>query len=194
MPPSIEEVEKFAADPAEDSFEQLVDRLLATPQYGERWGRHWLDVARYADSGGYETDIYFRTPGGTAIRSSSRSTTTSRMTASCRSRSPATSCGRTTFRLGGSYVMPKEKIEHLEARVATGLYALGPQIHESNMDGRKLDYERLTDWVDTTGAAFLGLTLGCAGCHDHKFDPISQRDYYACRPCLPAARRSKCRW
>ena len=90
--------------------------------------------------------------------------------------------------LDGSYVMPKQKLAHLEARIGTGLYTLGPQIHESNMDGKKLDYERLTDWADTTGSVFLGLTLGCARCHDHKFDPISQRDYYGLQAVFAGSR------
>ena len=80
--------------------------------------------------------------------------------------------------LNGTYDLPKEKLQSLEARIATGLYTFGPEVHESNMDAEKLQYEKLTDWVDTTSSAFLGLTFGCARCHDHKFDPITQRDYY----------------
>ncbi len=82
------------------------------------------------------------------------------------------------FDLNGTYDLPKEKLQSLEARIATGLYTFGPEVHESNMDAEKLQYEKLTDWVDTTSSAFLGLTFGCARCHDHKFDPITQRDYY----------------
>ena len=67
---------------------------------------------------------------------------------------------------------------HLWSGIATGLYTFGPEVHESNMDARRLSYEKFTDWADTTGSVFLGMTFGCARCHDHKFDPISQRDYY----------------
>lgn len=179
LPPSIAEVEKFVADPAEDAFDRLVDKLLEMPQYGERWARHWLDVARYADSGGYETDMYFRNAWryrDWVVHSFNYDKPYDRFV---QEQIAGDELWPDDLSLSGSYVMPKEKTEHLEARIATGLYALGPQIHESNMDGRKLDYERLTDWVDTTGSAFLGLTLGCARCHDHKFDPISQRDYYS---------------
>src|SRR5262249_39125276 len=80
--------------------------------------------------------------------------------------------------LQGFYDITLEKLEHLEARVGTGLYTFGPETMESNLDAARLSYERLTDAVDTTGAAFLGLTLGCARCHDHKFDPIPQKDYF----------------
>jgi Protein of unknown function (DUF1553)/Protein of unknown function (DUF1549) len=80
--------------------------------------------------------------------------------------------------LQGFYDVPLEKLEHLEARIGTGLYTLGQEIQESHLDATKLRYERLTDAVDTTGAAFLGLTFACARCHDHKFDPIPQRDYF----------------
>jgi hypothetical protein len=179
LPPKSEEVEAFVADPAPDAFARLVDRLLALPQYGERWARHWLDVARYADSGGYETDIYFRNAWryrDYVVKSLNDDKPYDRFV---QEQIAADEIWPDDLSLAGSYVMPKEKLAHLEARLGTGLYALGPQIHESNMDAPKLDYERLTDWVDTTGSVFLGLTLGCARCHDHKFDPLSQRDYYA---------------
>jgi Protein of unknown function (DUF1549)/Protein of unknown function (DUF1553)/Planctomycete cytochrome C len=179
LPPKSEEVEAFVADSAPDAFARLVDRLLALPQYGERWARHWLDVARYADSGGYETDIYFRNAWryrDYVVKSFNDDKPYDRFV---QEQIAADEMWPDDLSLAGSYVMPQEKLAHLEARIGTGLYALGPQIHESNMDAAKLDYERLTDWVDTTGSVFLGLTLGCARCHDHKFDPFSQRDYYA---------------
>jgi hypothetical protein len=152
--------------------------LLASPHYGERWGRHWLDVARYADSGGYETDMYFRNAWryrDWVVKSFNDDKPYDRFV---QEQIAGDELWPDDLALAGSYVMPKEKLEHLDARIGTGLYTLGPQIHESNMDARKLDYERLTDWADTTGSVFLGLTLACARCHDHKFDPISQRDYY----------------
>ncbi len=178
LPPPPEEVQNFVNDPATDAFAKLVDKLLASSEYGERWARHWLDVARYADSGGYETDMYFRNAWryrDYVVKSLNDDKPYNRFV---QEQIAGDELWPDDLALDGSYVMPKAKIEHLEARVGTGLYALGTQIHESNMDGKKLDYERLTDWADTTGSVFLGLTLGCARCHDHKFDPISQRDYY----------------
>ena len=80
--------------------------------------------------------------------------------------------------LDNSYHLSEKKLEHLEARIGTGLYTLGPEIGESYLDAQKLRYEKLTDAADTTGAVFMGLTMGCARCHDHKFDPLSQRDYF----------------
>ncbi len=178
LPPPIEEIDKFVNDPSADALAQMIDKLMATPQYGERWGRHWLDVARYADSGGYETDMYFRNAWryrDYVVKSFNDDKPYNRFV---QEQIAGDEIWPDDLSLAGSYVMPKEKIEHLEARIGTGLYALGPQIHESNMDAKKLDYERMTDWADTTGSVFLGLTLGCARCHDHKFDPLSQRDYY----------------
>ncbi|HTM53678.1 MAG TPA: PSD1 and planctomycete cytochrome C domain-containing protein [Pirellulales bacterium] len=179
LPPSPEKVESFVADPAPDAFARLVEELLASPHYGERWARHWLDVVRYADSGGYETDIYFRNAWryrDYVVKSLNDDKPYDRF---AQEQIAGDEIWPDDLSLTGSYVMPPEKLAHLEARVGTGLYTLGPQIHESNMDAPKLDYERLTDCVDVTGSAFLGLTLGCARCHDHKFDPISQRDYFS---------------
>ncbi len=188
LPPPAEDVEKFVADAAPDAFARLVDQLLASPQYGERWGRHWLDVARYADSGGYETDMYFRNAWryrDYVVKSFNDDKPYDRFV---QEQIAGDEIWPDDLALGGSYVMPKEKLEHLEARIGTGLYTLGPQIHESNMDAKKLDYERLTDCADTTSSVFLGLTLGCARCHDHKFDPLSQRDYYGLQAIFSGSR------
>jgi hypothetical protein len=178
LPPTPEQVEAFVNNPAPDAYSQLVEELLASVHYGERWGRHWLDVARYADTGGYETDIYFRHAWryrDYVVKSFNDDKPYDRFV---QEQIAADELWPDDLALAGSYVMPPEKVAHLEARLGTGFYALGPQIHESNMDGRKFDYERLTDWVDATGAVFMGLTMGCARCHDHKFDPLTQRDYY----------------
>ncbi|MEX0676253.1 MAG: PSD1 and planctomycete cytochrome C domain-containing protein [Pirellulales bacterium] len=188
LPPPVEEVETFVADESPEAFARLVDKLLASPHYGERWARHWLDVARYADSGGYETDIYFRNAWryrDWVVKSLNDDKPYNRFV---QEQIAGDEIWPDDLALAGSYVMPKEKLEHLEARIGTGLFTLGPQIHESNMDAKKLSYERLTDWADTTGSVFLGLTLGCARCHDHKFDPISQRDYYALQAVFAATR------
>ncbi len=188
LPPPVEEVERFAADASSDAFAKLVDKLLASNEYGQRWARHWLDVARYADSGGYETDMYFRNAWryrDYVVKSFNDDKPYDRFV---QEQIAGDEIWPDDLALDGSYVMPKQKLEHLEARIGTGLYTLGPQIHESNMDARKLDYERLTDWADTTGSVFLGLTLGCARCHDHKFDPISQADYYGLQAIFAGSR------
>ncbi len=188
LPPTPERVEAFARDDAPDAWEKLIDELLASKHYGERWGRHWLDVARYADTGGYETDIYFRNAWryrDWVVRSFNDDKPYDLFV---EQQIAADELWPNDLALEGSYEIDPEKTRHFEARIGTGLYALGTQIHESNMDARKLALERLTDWVDTTGSAFLGLTLGCARCHDHKFDPISQRDYYALQAVFASAR------
>jgi mono/diheme cytochrome c family protein len=163
LPPSPEEVAAFEKDSSPDAYEKLVDRLLASPHFGERWGRHWLDVARYADSGGFETDIFY---GGAwryrdyVIRSFNSDKPFDRFVKE---------------QIAGDELYPGDT----DARVATSLYAVGPVLQEAGMVPGKLDYDWLTDAVDTTGSAFLGLTVGCARCHDHKYDPVSQTDYYA---------------
>lgn len=181
LPPSPEQVEAFAADPGSDRevFARLVEQLLASPQYGERWGRHWLDVARYADSGGYETDIYFRNAWRYRDYVIKSFNDDKPYDVFVQEQLAGDELWPGNLNLEGNLILPESQRRRLEARIGTGLFALGPQIHESNMDASLIAYERLTDWVDTAGAAFLGLTVGCARCHDHKFDPISQRDYFA---------------
>ena len=166
------------ADSSPEAWPNLIDELLKSPQYGERWARHWLDVVRYADSGGYETDIYFKNAWryrDYVVKSFNDDKPYDRFV---QEQIAGDEMWPGNLDLAGNYDLPKEKLQSLEARIATGLYTLGPEVHESNMDAEKLQYEKLTDWVDTTSAAFMGLTFGCARCHDHKFDPISQRDYY----------------
>ena len=181
LPPSPEQVEAFASDPGGDDevFARLVEQLLASPQYGERWGRHWLDVARYADSGGYETDIYFRNAWRYRDYVVKSFNDDKPYDVFVQEQLAGDELWPGDLDLDGGLLLPEVERRKLEARVGTGLFALGPQVHESNMDSGLIAYERLTDWVDTAGAAFLGLTVGCARCHDHKFDPVSQRDYFA---------------
>ena len=180
LPPTPEQVDAFVGDSSDAAWPKLIDELLKSPHYGERWGRHWLDVARYADSGGYETDIYYRN----AWRYRDY------VVKSFNDDKPYDVFVQE--QIGGDEIWPDnldldpkrvyhvrpEKLRSLEARIGTGFYALGPQIHESGLDARKFRYEALTDWVDATGSVFMGLTLGCARCHEHKFDPITQEDYY----------------
>jgi cytochrome c553 len=178
LPPSPEQVEEFVNDAAPDAWEKLVDRLLDSPRYGERWGRHWLDVVRYADTGGFETDIYFPNAWryrDYVIQSFNDDKPYDRFV---REQIAGEELWPDDVELRGGYEIPDEKLEHLEARIGTGLYTVGPVYHEAALDGEQLRYEWMTDAVDTTGEAFLGVTLGCARCHDHKFDPLSQRDYH----------------
>src|SRR5262249_9796021 len=153
----------FLNDPAPDAWPRLVDRLLASPHYGERWGRHWLDVARYADSAGFEADYTYPSAWryrDYVIRSLNADKPFDRFRQE---------------QVAGDELWPGDK----DAADATGLYCVGPALGESAMVPQQLENEWLTDAVDTTGAAFLALTLGCARCHDHKYDPLTQKDYYA---------------
>ena len=178
LPPTPEQVDRFVNDRSPSAWEALIAELLASPHYGERWGRHWLDVARYADSGGYETDIYYRHAWryrDYVVKSFNDDKPYDRFV---QEQVAGDEIWPDNLDLEGTYVMASAKQRALEAHTGTGFYTLGPQVHESSMDAQRLEYERLTDWVDVTGAAFLGLTLGCARCHDHKFDPLTQRDYY----------------
>jgi Protein of unknown function (DUF1553)/Protein of unknown function (DUF1549)/Planctomycete cytochrome C len=178
LPPTSQQIESFVQDASPSAYRKLIDELLSSPHYGERWGRYWLDVARYADSGGFETDIYYRNAWryrDYVVKSFNDDKAYDRF---IQEQIAGDELWPDNLDLDGSYKISSAKLEHLEARIGTGLYTLGTEIHESNMDARKLLNEKLTDAVDTTGAVFMGLTLGCARCHDHKFDPISQRDYY----------------
>jgi hypothetical protein len=178
LPPPPEKVEAFVKDPSPKAYANLIEDLLASKQYGERWGRHWLDVARYADTGGYETDIYFKNAWryrDYVVKSFNDDKPYDHFV---QEQLAADELWPDNIDLDGSFQVPPEKQKHLEARIGTGLFALGTQIHESNMEAKKAVYERLTDCVDTAGSAFLGLTIGCARCHDHKFDPLTQLDYY----------------
>ncbi len=191
LPPPPEAIRAFLDDPRPDAYARLIDHLLESPQYGERWGRHWLDVARYADSGGYETDIYYRNAWryrDYVVKSFNDDKPYDRFV---QEQIAGDELWPDDLALDQSFQIPRAKLEHLEARIATGLYTLGTQIHESNMNGRKREYEQLTDWVDTTGSVFLGLTIGCARCHDHKFDPITQRDYYSFQAIFAASREEE---
>ena len=161
LPPTPAEVEQFLHDPAPDAYEKLVDRLLANPRYGERWARHWLDLVRYADSDGYRIDDYrphawrYR---DYVIRAFNEDKPYSRFVQE---------------QLAGDELFPGDP----DALVATGY--LRHWIYEyNNRDVRGQWTTILNDVTDTTGDVFLGMGVQCARCHDHKFDPILQKDYY----------------
>jgi hypothetical protein len=171
LPPTPEEVDAFTTDRSPGAWAGVVERLLASPRYGERWGRHWLDVVRYADTGGFEADHLYPEAWryrDYVIGSFNRDKPFDRFIQE---------------QVAGDELWPENKAH------ATGLYCVGPVQGESAMVSNQLEYEWLTDAVDTTGAAFLGLTFGCARCHDHKYDPITQADYYAMQAIFAASDR-----
>ncbi len=161
LPPSYDEVEAFAKDDAADAYEKVIDSLLASKHYGERWGRHWLDVARYAETCGYERDQV--KPHVWKYRDW--------VIAAFNADMPFERF--VTEQLAGDE-MPNATEQSV---IATGFIRLGTWNDEPN-DPNEYQYDRLEDMVGATSTAFLGLTVRCARCHDHKFDPIRQTDYY----------------
>ncbi len=161
LPPSPKQIQDFLADQSPDAYLKVVDRLLASKHYGERWGRHWLDVARYADSDGYTIDgprqIWkYR---DWVINALNRDLPFDQFVIE---------------QIAGD-LLPNPTQDQL---VATGFHRNTPSNFEGGIDFEQYRVEAVADRVATTGAAFLGLTIGCARCHDHKFDPISQREFY----------------
>jgi mono/diheme cytochrome c family protein len=178
LPPTPKEVDDFLADSDSNAYQKLIDRLLASPRYGERWGRLWLDVVRYADTGGYETDVLFPNAWryrDYVIKSFNEDKP---YDVFIKEQIAADEIWPDNLDLEGSYDLPESKRLNLERRIGTSLYTLGALPVENTFFGDQYRAEWQGDSVDVTGAAFLGLTLHCARCHDHKFDPISQRDYY----------------
>ena len=161
LPPMPAEVDAFVNDKSPDAYEKLVDRLLASPHYGERWGRWWLDVARYADSNGYSID---------APRSIWRYRDW--VIAALNRDLPFDQF--TIEQIAGD-MLPNAT---LEQKVATGFHRNTQINQEGGIDKEQFRIESVVDRVATTGYAWLGLTIACANCHDHKFDPISQKEYF----------------
>ncbi|MBI1354129.1 MAG: DUF1549 domain-containing protein [Acidobacteria bacterium] len=168
LPPTPDEIEAFEADERPDAFERVIDRLLASPAYGERWGRHWLDVARYADSTGADED--HRYPHAWRYRDY--------VIRAFNSDKPYDRFVRE--QIAGDLLPPEDPAEgvNVEGIVATGFLALGPKLI-AEIDKLKMFYDSVDEQIEVTSKAFLGLTLACARCHDHKFDPLSTKDYYA---------------
>jgi mono/diheme cytochrome c family protein len=166
LPPTPAEVVAFLADESPDAFATVVDRLLASSAYGEKWGRHWLDVARYADSNGSTVNHAH----GNAWRYRDY------VVNSFNADKPFDRFVRE--QLAGDLLPFTSENQRWEQLVGTGFLVLGPKTLDE-LDAPKMEMDIVDEQVDTTGRAFLGLTLGCARCHDHKFDPLPTADYYA---------------
>ena len=161
LPPTPDEVEAFLDDDSPEAFAGVVDRLLQSPHYGERWARHWLDLARYADSEGFKTDE--TRPNAWRYRDY--------LVGAFNDDKPFDRFVRE--QIAGDELWPDDT----SARIATAFNRHYPdETNQWNLWLRR--QEILHDMTDTVGAVFLGLTFGCAKCHDHKFDPILQADYY----------------
>jgi mono/diheme cytochrome c family protein len=163
LPPTPAEVEAFARDPSPRAYEALLDRLLESPHYGERWARHWLDLARFAESHGFEHD-YDRPTAypyrDFVIKALNRDLPYDTFV---------------QWQIAGDELAPDDPL----ALTATGFLAAG--VHSTQITVSQVEkerYDELDDIVRTAGTAFLGLTVGCARCHDHKYDPIPTKDYY----------------
>ena len=160
--PPVKDVEAFVQDPAPDAYQKLVDRLLASPHYGERWGRFWLDVVRYADSSGFEFDI--TVDNGWRYRDY--------VIKALNEDKPYNQF--IVEQLAG------DELDHptYDSLTATTYYRIGPRVRfrEKNYPSYRYDY--MDDMIRTTYQGFMGLSVNCARCHDHKFDPIRRMDYY----------------
>ena len=166
LPPPPQEVDAFLNDHSPDAFAKVVDRLLRSPQYGEKWGRHWLDVARYSDSNGLDENIAL----GTAWRYRDY------VVQSINADKPFDQF--LTEQLAGDLLEATDLTTRREHTTATAFLNLGAKVL-AEPDKEKLTMDVVDEQIDVMGRAFMGLTLGCVRCHDHKFDPIPQDDYYA---------------
>jgi hypothetical protein len=172
LPPEPGEVDAFLADEAPDAFARVVERLLASPAYGERWGRHWLDLVRYADTAGCNSD--FPVPSAYRYRDY--------VIAAFNVDKPYDRFLRE--QLAGDLLPGEPEGTEVERKVATGYLAISRRFGSSPNEF----HLTLDDAIDNLGKAFLGLSVSCARCHDHKFDPIPQSDYYALYGILDGAK------
>jgi Protein of unknown function (DUF1553)/Protein of unknown function (DUF1549)/Planctomycete cytochrome C len=162
LPPTPAEIEAFVSDPSPEAYDRVVRRLLASPAYGERWARHWLDAARYADSDGFEKDTgrpWAWRYREWVIRALNRNESFDQFAVE---------------QLAGD-LLPGAT---LDQKIATGFHRNTLTNREGGVDKEQFRVEAVMDRVATTGKVFLGVTIGCCQCHDHKYDPLSQRDYY----------------
>jgi hypothetical protein len=163
LPPTPAELQAFLGDSSEDSYAKVIDRLLGSPRYGERWGRHWLDVARYADSNGLDENLVYKN----AFRYRDY------VIAAFNADKPYNRFVQE--QIAGDLLPDGPEYERW---TATGFLSLGAKMLAED-DPRKMEMDIVDEQLDTTTRAFLGMTVGCARCHDHKFDPISHADYYS---------------
>ncbi len=176
LPPTREEVEAFVADRSPNAWEKVIDRLLASPRYGEKWGRMWLDNVRYADSNGMDENYHFANAWryrDYVIRAFNEDRRWDEFVQE---------------QIAGD-LLPESKEAEVNRRriIATGYWVLGPKLL-ANPDKRKVMLDILDEQIDVTARAFMGVTLACARCHDHKFDPLTQKDYYALAGILKSTR------
>jgi hypothetical protein len=165
LPPTTTEIDAFVNNSSTSAFETVVDRLLASPRFGERWGRHWLDVVRYGESSGRDRNLPYRYAWkyrNYVIDSMNADKPYDRFILE---------------QLAGDLLPHKNAAERDNLLVATGLLSLGPKT--LNEGDEQFRYDVIDDQIDVTGRAFLGMTIACARCHDHKYDPIPTADYYA---------------
>jgi hypothetical protein len=167
LPPTPEEVRVFLADTSPDAFEKAIDRLLASPRYGERWGRHWLDVARYADSNGLDENLVYKNAyryRDYVIESFNKDKPYDQFVHE---------------QIAGDLLPDTGDLKTAYERwTATGFLTLGAKMLAED-DPVKMEMDIVDEQLDTLARTFMGLTVGCARCHDHKFDPITQADYYS---------------
>jgi hypothetical protein len=168
LPPTPQEIRAFLADKSPDAYEELVDRLLASPHYGERWGRHWLDVARYVQSRitfpGVKNTLGDSAYRDYVVRAFNTDKPYNRFV---------------TEQLAGDLLPPaKDPQQEFDQGIAPAFLSIGPWFDQCT-DPNRLKLEMVDDMINVTGQGFLGLTISCARCHDHKFDPIPTSDYYA---------------
>ena len=166
LPPTPDEVRAYVSDDSASADAELIDWLLASPRYGERWGRHWLDVARYADSNGLDENVAY----GNAWRYRDY------VIDSINRDKPYDAFVRE--QLAGDLLSANDVAVRNEQLIATGFLALGPKVL-AEVDETKMEMDIVDEQIDVVGRSLMGLTLGCARCHDHKFDPIRTTDYYA---------------
>lgn len=167
LPPTAEEIEAFLNDDSPESFSRVVDRLLASPRYGERWGRHWLDLVRYATSNG--ADENHALPEAWRYRDW--------VVRMFNENLPFDQF--IVQQLAGDLLpTPADERRAGDLLTATGMLVIGPKML-AEQDKEKMIYDIVDEQIDTVSRTMLGLTMSCARCHDHKFDPISSRDYYA---------------
>ena len=166
LPPTPDEVKAFVADTSPDAVKRVIDMYLDSERYGEKWARHWLDIARYAESSGKDTNVLY--PHAWRYRDY--------VIDSFKKDKPYDQFLKE--QIAGDLLKWKTKHEQAEKIIATGFLAVGSKGHNQR-DKRQFQLDLVDEQIDAVSQSMLGLTLACARCHDHKFDPVTQRDYYA---------------